>query len=512
MVRPGNAIQTFQPILPYRQLGSPLIRLTGDEFCGTAESSLYLLENINSAISGTALTNHSATFALDSDYGNIVASFSGAQYLLLPTESSIQVGTGSFVVSIAFKTNSLQNTTILSVGDQAAGKPYYTFVGDSASNLFFTCYDGTNTARAGTAVGATYADNKWHVMTGVLDTSSKTVYMIIDNTMVSSTYSTLNTLNVTPSNMVLGGYYSGGVNNNQFTGSLANFHLIKAADYNAIGVLNQGIREPVFNGSGLSVAAFSGTRLNNLFDENGGASGNYIYALINSEAGMYEIQSVYQTSSDRGIAQLQIDGKTVSSYDTYSSGATNNIVTKTYKVPLTEGQHLVKILSNTKNASSTNYFIVHQFINFIKRQGHEEGGVDNFLLLGDELVERSSNPITVSNDGNTYYASILNQTSSPANGDYTEGTLFIKGGLYRIDVDSTQFTDGGMVDFWIGNVQVLSQLDQYNALVLHNTITTKNVRLNQGKQVLRLAINSKNGSSSSYKFYINNIRALRLSD
>lgn len=517
MVRPGNAVQTFQPILPYRQQGSPFIKLMGDEFCGTAESSLYLLEGLTSAIGGTTLTNNATvTFALDKDYGNIVGNFVSAssQYLSLPTEASVQVGTGSFIYSAWFKTNTPTAFQVVAMYGSRVGGKQFIELGFDATNFYSAIGDGTNSAGTAGDRATQFFDNQWHSMIVVVDRSSNNIYNIIDGRLLSVTScsAVTLTLNASGESFYLGARKNGSAAIADFwNGSLANFHLIKAADYNAIGVLNTGIREPVFNGTALSQTANSGTRFNNLFDESGGASGNYIYCLINVEAGEYEIQQVYQTSSDRGIIQLQVDGKTISSVDSYSSGATNNLVTKTYRVPLTEGQHLVKILSNTKNASSTNYFAVHQFINFIKRKGHEEGGVDNFLLLGDEINERANNTWSISN-GTSYYYDNTMSNSNHANGDYTEGTLYIKGGLYRIDFNYYKGNDQAMIDLWFGNTQVLNQLDAYSASPSNTNTSTVYVRLQQGRQDIRLAANGKNGSSSTYYVSPQAIRGVRLSD
>ncbi len=294
-----------------------------------------------------------------------------------------------------------------------------------------------------------------------------------------------------------------------FNGKLGIFRLINnAADYNVFQVWNLGTREPVASGTFTAPTNNSSYRLNNTFGTPN-TNGAYFYTTIYTEDGEYEIQIEYQKITNNGKLDLVIDGVTVrSGLDTNGSAANQPDITKGKK--LSAGRHTVKILNN--GTSGTSNTVTLNWINFIKRRGHENGGLTNALLLGDEINERFNKAFTLGNSTVAYYDNVYYQTSGAANGDYTEGTLFIKGGLYRIDFDYHKATDQAEIDLWFGDVQVLSQLDAYNGSVTENNVQTVYVRLQQGRQDIRQSANGKNGSSSGYGMTVNAIRLERLSD
>lgn len=74
-----------------------------------------------------------------------------------------------------------------------------------------------------------------------------------------------------------------------------------------------------------------------------------------SEAGTYDLILLHRRNTNRGIYTLQVDGATVATVDGYS-GSASAIRTVTSGVVLTDGQHRLRVLMATKNASSSSFF------------------------------------------------------------------------------------------------------------------------------------------------------------
>ena len=183
--------------------GSPLIRLTGDEFATTAESSLYLLEDTSSAISGTALTNNGTiTFSKDNDLplrGFNVPTLNGSsQYFSLPTESSVEVGTGSFTASIWFKTTGNANR-LFSYGDQYTTAHWWISI-NMSNKMHFRINDTVAASDITDTRANIYNDGKWHCAVMVVDRESALFSGYVDGKLIgtSDISGTTSSLTVTP--------------------------------------------------------------------------------------------------------------------------------------------------------------------------------------------------------------------------------------------------------------------------------------------------------------------------
>lgn len=492
--------------------GSPLLRLTGDEFATTAESSLYHLDAVTSEISGTSLTNNGTiTFALDTDLAETVGTLNGSsQYYSLATEASVEVGTGSFVASIQFRTTLADagSNEVFMYGDSDTSEQFWGLK-FQAGKLRADVDDGTTAHSITEAVADRWNDDKWHTAIMMFEAGVGTSIWCDGEFLgqVTSTIPTLTLDNVGES-LRIGVKNTAGLSQ-YFLGSLANFHLIKAADYNAVAVLNQGFREAVANGSigALNVAATE--RLNNSIDFIN-ATGEYVTTVIDVEEGLYEFQTIGTQTTGSGILQLQVDGVTVHTVDNYVGSTLRNVLTTTKDISLSAGKHVLKYLTESKNGSSSGFSIFTAFMNIIKRDGHEEGGATEFLLLGDEFNRTNIGTSTVGVDTATYYNTKYETAAVDANdGDYREGDLFIKGGTWRIDFVYITLTDAGDYDLDFGNVEVLSLLDG-SAATAKNVITTKIVKLNQGKTNVRLAINGNAGGGTDFRMELQFIRGVRV--
>lgn len=494
--------------------GSPFIRLTGDEFATTAESSLYLLENINSAIGGGVLTNNNGvTFVEDGELplrGYTVANFvhTSSQYLSRATESQFEVGTGSFVASVLFQAGTTPRTGwLIAYGDLATNEQNWGIFTFSDGRIYCVIDDGTNTIQIGenTPIGSVF-DGRWHHVAMLVDKTVNIMILFLDGKEIqrASIASVTNTLNNSGENFYFGVRKNTSLGE-YFSGRLSNFHLIKAADYNAVKVLAAGIRERVAVG-GWAVA--TGSRFNTLFQNSSSiADGNYATTVFDCEDGEYDLILVYETNVARPMIDISVDDNVIiKQLNTYSATQVLNN-SFTVRVKLGAGKHILKTKNNGKDASSTNYAQTIQFFTLVKRKGHENGGCTEFLLLGDELVQREnaawkSSLATATAD---YYN---NRITEDTNGDYTEGDLFIKGGLWRIELYVREdTTNAGRIDLDFGSVEVFDQLvtNASSNIVSH----TRNVRLNQGKNNVRLAVVTGTGTPV---VRIMAIRGVRLND
>ena len=222
------------------------------------------------------------------------------------------------------------------------------------------------------------------------------------------------------------------------------------------------------------------------------------------EEGLYEFQGTYE--GILGTFTIEIDGVQVVSQATSASG--NNVQWSTTDIPLSAGKHIFKI-----DSDGGGWLIA--FINIIKRDGHENGGCHKFLLLGDEINERSNNADFLPFVSSTkYYNNTFTTGLSSASSDgmYIEGSLFLKGGVWRISYHYWISSNSPFIDFDIGNVEILDLLDQYNGGVVNNNVVEYTVRLPQGKSLFKVAVNGKNGSSGNYQGNFNAIRGERIAD
>lgn len=525
MTRPGEAVRLIHQDLPYLQEGSPFIRLTGDSFVSSTESALYLLKNVNQTVGGGSLTNVGTTpFTFDADFGNTVAVLNGSsQYFSYATDSTVQVGTSSFMSSIAFKTTTtgvLQ--AIYSYGSHATGKGYWEARISSGNQLIFEIWDGTTTNTITDTIANRWQDGKWHIITALVDKTNNIIYVSCDGANIGSlTVTATATLTIAGENLYVGAYKnSSSTITGFFNGSLGLFKLINnAADYNVSAVWNLGTREAVSSGTYTVPTNDSNKRLNNKFGTPN-TNGAYFYTVGFFEDGEYEIQTVYEMGTSNGQLQILVDNNIITwstgnNYiETYNGSTTHNNIIKSYRMKLSAGAHSIKILNSGKNGSSVGNTVNLQYINFIKRKGHENGGSTNLLLLGDEINERPNTSWTFSVDNSAWYNNNLVQ-ASPADAQYTEGVIYIKGGLYVVTIGYYQQanTINGKGDLWFGNVQVLNQFDFSVAQNGSGHASYTNqiyVRLQQGRQDIRLASNGSSGTG--HQIPINSIKLERIAD
>jgi hypothetical protein len=109
----------------------------------------------------------------------------------------------------------------------------------------------------------------------------------------------------------------------------------------------------------------SGTDFGGLY-KNPSAQFDFWRTYINLVAGTYTFRLVYGSSGDRGIATIVLDSTTIGTIDTYSASSTITIGEITSISVASSGVFKVELQINTKNASSSNYYLLWTNASFIR--------------------------------------------------------------------------------------------------------------------------------------------------
>lgn len=97
------------------------------------------------------------------------------------------------------------------------------------------------------------------------------------------------------------------------------------------------------------------------------AVNNYLLATMFLEAGTYELVVIHHTANDVGIYTVNIDASTEGTFDGYSVGATENVVSTIPGIVIaTSGDHEIVLLAATKNAASAGYALNPQELAFTR--------------------------------------------------------------------------------------------------------------------------------------------------
>ena len=504
---------------------SSVIQLLGDTFAKTPLTRGYLLEDLNDDTGGNALTNTgSISLARVEDdlplRGFPVPTLNGTdQYFSKATDADLEVGTNSFLVSIWFKTTTSGTQYLFQYGNRAASEQHWSIRINANNLLELILDDGTNTDVLQDTTSTRFDDNKWHIAVGFVDKSTTRAYLLAgDNPselklLKSGTVTATNSLDNSGESLLVGASFTGSTVVNYFTGQLSNFQLYNmgtgSEDYNLPAVLAAGIRESAFGSAGsLSLLSSTSRRLNNIFRL---SNNNFAHTtgVIHTDEGFYDLLELYDTNINHAISEISIDGIIHSITDRYSASAAYNVKKITRGIFLSEGSHIFKLRHNGKNASSSGFFSTTNMIELIKRDGTNKDGATSFNLFGDEINEMTNNSnITGAVQTSSIFNNIFgtHSTANASNGDFTEGDLYLKRGLWKITYTGIISSDFGQLDVDFGSVKVFDQLDLYKSTLQRNKQFTRFVRLDGGKTSIKIAINGKNSSSTDFRFEMNSLR------
>jgi hypothetical protein len=487
-----------------KQPRSSLIQLFGDEFAQVGASAVFTLENLDDLQGGTGLTNVGNIDLNRTEdklplRGYKVPTFNGTdQYFSIPTESKVEVGTNSFIGKIDFITTKSGIQTMVSYGDSQASEQHWRIRQDGAGQdtLLFTIDDGTNSTGASVLNISRFHDGKPHTMVFFADRTNNFLYVFVDGKFEASTSSAsvTGTLNNVGTNLQIGAGNNAGVTD-EYTGELSNFQLYQDADanklFNLIPILsNPQLRKSPYKNNGTLVTGNNASsRINNDFGFGGSPNiGDYTTCIINTSEGIYDIIDLYGTATNHGVFDFKIDGKVVATED-HEAGSTVWSVSNTTKgIYISEGSHIFEIAvsaDGTLNNRSN-----HAMIELIKRDGNynESDEATSGILFGDELLQKETLAGSLGIDTSNVYNNQYTDATT-ANGEFMEGTIFIKKGLYKITMTAQGSIDYPAIDLTFGGVKVLDADTSFDVATA-NLQVTKFAFLEGGKTPVRLTINS----------------------
>jgi hypothetical protein len=87
---------------------------------------------------------------------------------------------------------------------------------------------------------------------------------------------------------------------------------------------------------------------------------------VDLPAGTYTIKVGTYVNTNCCILDIIIDGASVGTLDVYSAASTAGILSKAGVVIVGSGAHTIKLLVNGKNASSSGYYLVVSFLQFLR--------------------------------------------------------------------------------------------------------------------------------------------------
>ena len=287
-------------------------------------------------------------------------------------------------------------------------------------------------------------------------------------------------------------------------GEASNIHLYQWADkpdYNVIPLLISGLREPAKKGDGtLTQHNDIDKRLNGFFQIDAEPQ-DYHYAVINLDAGKYEVVFADHAGPDSSGYEIYIDNIYRGFVGTYAQAPINNLQAKIDDLDLSKGFHFLKIRVGPHGALSTDDKLRFSQIKFIKREGDNEGGASDAVLLGDEFRDITSSLSMSSSVGSPWGSELSHATTAIVeDGEYAEGEIYLKGGLYNIVSYFRQRPDGGIVDILINGRKVMS-VDTYAGTSVR--AVDVQAAIQQGRNLITLKINGKNAASTGYKFTFN---------
>lgn len=149
--------------------------------------------------------------------------------------------------------------------------------------------------------------------------------------------------------------------------TIATGEVAEAADVNAIGAGHITILPSSYNAIGQGTWAYVLTAtefLGGIWGNSGThADGDNISYKVYLAAGTYTLGMLCLKTSDRGIADFDIDAGEVASFDLYDAGALRNQwVTQASISVTTAGLKTLKLRIDGKNGSSSDHVVAFQYI------------------------------------------------------------------------------------------------------------------------------------------------------
>ena len=508
----------------YEHQDSSIAHLFEDEFAKTTPTCVYpvgiyndLEDLVREEYGKDPLINTNVTGVLSnvgSFSGYNVARFNGTDASLhLPLDTLF--GTDSFLMGGWFRPQrNNTNETLIMYGDSTSINVTLGFTTNDELKLVIST--GSNAAHAFPFPAGHIRDRQWHYIGVLIDKHRGKGYVIATNGTYENaifeefTLPAMNSLDYTGGAFAIGsGYRNGVIGGSNFSGDVSNVQLYQwenEVDYNVLPLVFAGIREGCARDITITDNINIDSRLNHSFVIEGD-EGAYTYALVNLDAGLYDIFFTQHYSPDGGNYSIFLDNINRGFYDTYSSTGFNNFNGFIDDVNLPKGWHFLKLRMNTKNTDSTHNRVKLSQIKFNKKDGDSNlGGAGHFLMLGDELRNKSNSLVLAPSTGSPYNNALIHDIGSivPDN-TFAEGEVFLAGGLWKLDLNLSQANDYGIVELLINGRKIID-LDGYSSALNFDVAKSVYAVLHQGRNTIRVQVNGKNSASSGYRMLLHCIR------
>ena len=490
---------------------SSIARLFGHDLPHTTAHRQYLLQSADDLPSGVNSSNISYTRGTISPLPfYYTGDFNGTSSVLHETIEDL-LSTDSFLMGGWFRSTSLHtDEAIFMYGQKHADHIAAYFTNDGYLKL--TIKQG-NIEKSVSVASTKIRDLQWHYIGILYDKETDVAKLFVTNQQyelaiveeIDISTLTFGFGSNSSNRMVIGAAYESGDFSNYFAGEVSNFQVYKwsdTVDYNVVEQIFKGSRESVSDGISISTTADQNKRLGQHFQLDG-AVGAYTTALVNTDEGKYVLEFILHDHNEGGTLGIYIDNIYRGGINTYSSVDSNNLAVFLDDLELTKGYHFIKLeLRESSLASGGNKIRLSQ-IRLLKQSGSNEGGSGDFLLLGDEFLNRDDNLSLGAGASQPWGNSLAHSTAGTVNdGSVAEAEIYAAKGLYELSYYFTRRNDGGKVEIIVNDI-VASTVDTYKTPTIRSN--TLFVRLLQGKNKIILRVNGKDSSSSGYRFTFNGL-------
>lgn len=209
-------------------------------------------------------------------------------------------------------------------------------------------------------------------------------------------------------------------------------------------------------------------------------------------AGTYQLKLRYKGYTNRGKANVTVDGTQVgSTVDQYSAATSYPTVTLGNVTFATTGTHAIRLTVNGRNAASSSYALAADSFIFAPPP---------IKLEAEQLAAASNGPaVSTIGDVNTS-GGVWSYLASTASGNYVEYTTTnIPAGTYQLQFRYKGYSSRGKHTVKVDGTQIGATVDQYSSASSYPTVTMGNVTLaSGGTHVIRLTVNGQNTSASGF--------------
>lgn len=253
-------------------------------------------------------------------------------------------------------------------------------------------------------------------------------------------------------------------------------------------------------------AASASKQFGGAYENSSAASGDYVeWANVNAFAANAKLKLLYTKSSNGGIVKILWGGSELGTLDTYAASPTYNNVSTVDLGTVTAGRGTLKLISDTKNASSSGYKISIQQVEVVQLTGSTAGtSLDDLPWVSDVppiSYSAASHAVVLAQDTTGAWGSRL-YSDSVINNTLT-WEVYVPPGNCTLTNVCRKHNIGGIISWYLDSVSPANKIgetDQYNATTTWNNLDTISFvnTTNGGKRNLIAKVEAKHASSSAY--------------